>query len=77
MKNPIVCDVSERPRYMFKKHPFISQVDDPLGAFSRVLENVLHIEDIRSYIHCKFECIGDSDIYKDLDLVFRGDLSLK
>lgn len=61
----------------FKKHSFISQVDDPLGEFSRVLENVLHVEDIRSYIHYKFESIGDNAIHKDLDLVCQGDLSLK
>ena len=46
-------DVSERPRYTFKKHPFVSLLDDLLGAFLHVLKNVLHVEDIRSYIHCK------------------------
>ena len=72
-----MCDVSERPRYMFKEHPFISQVNDPLGSFSQVLDNVLHVEYIRSHIHCKFESVGDNEIHKELDLVFNGDLSLK
>lgn len=51
MENPTVYDVSEIPRYKFKKHSFISLVDDPQGAFLQVLENVLHVEDIRSYIY--------------------------
>ena len=55
-----------------RSNPFISQRDDPLGAFSQVLESVLNVEDIRSYIHCKFENIGDNDIHKDLDLFFQG-----
>ena len=77
MMNPTIYNVSERPRYVFKKPPFISQVDDPLGAFLQVLENFLHVEDIRLYIHCKFERIGDNDIHKDLELVCWGDFSLK
>ena len=57
MMNPIVSDVSEMPRYVFKKHPFISKVDDPLGEFLQILKNVIHVEDASSYIHYKFESI--------------------
>ena len=39
-------DVSDRPRYTLKKNPFVSLLDDPLGAFLQVPKNVLHIEDI-------------------------------
>ena len=52
-------------------------VDDPLGAFLCVLENVLHVEDIRGYIHHKMESIGDVDIQKDLEKICKNDLSLK
>ena len=52
-------------------------VDDPLGMFSRVLENVLHVEDIRGYNHYKIKGIGDSDIHRDLEKICRNDLSLK
>ena len=77
MENPILCDVSERPRYKFKKHPFVSLIDDPLGAFSEILPNMLHVEDVRSYIHYKFESISDGDIHKDLNIMCNGDLTLK
>lgn len=46
-----VFNVRNRPKYNFKKHQFVSFLDDPIGAFSQVPENVLHIEDIRGYIH--------------------------
>ena len=55
-----VYNVSNRPRYNFKKHSFVSFLEDPIGAFSQVLENVLHFKDIRRYIHYKIESIGDS-----------------
>ena len=52
-------------------------MDDPLGTFSQVLENVLHVEDIRHYIHCKIEIMGDEDIHKDLGTMCNNDPSLK
>ena len=52
-------------------------LDDPLGTFSQVPENVLHVEDIRGYSHCKIESIGNSNIHKDLEKICRNDLSLK
>ena len=63
MERKVVCDVSERPRYKFKKDSFVSLVDDLLGDFSLISPNVLHIEYVRSYIHCKFESIGDNKIH--------------
>ena len=62
MASQKVYDISDRLRYVFKRHPFVSLLDDPIGAFSKVLENVLYIEDICSYIHYKIESIGDSKI---------------
>ena len=70
-------DISDRPRYTFKKHPFFSLLDDPIGAFLQVLKNVLHVEDIRSYIHCKIESIGDTEIHKELEKMCNNDLSRK
>ena len=70
-------NVNDQPRYNFKRHPYVSLLDDPLRAFSQVLENVLHVEDIRGYIHCKIESIGDSNIHNDLEKICRNDLSLK
>lgn len=43
----------------------------------QVPHKILHIEDVRAYVHCKFERIGDNDLHKDLDLECNNDLSLK
>ena len=69
--------MSDRPWYEFKKHLFVSLLDDPLGAFLKVLENVLHVEDIRIYIHCKIYSIGYKEIHRDLGTMCKNDLSLK
>jgi hypothetical protein len=34
--------------------------DDPEGAFLQTPHGVLHVEDIRAYIHCKLEIIGST-----------------
>ena len=72
-----VFSISDRSRYNFKSYPFISLVDDPVGAFSCIPDNILHVEDICGYIHYKMESIGDADIYKDLEKICKNDLSLK
>ena len=72
-----VFNVSNRPRYNFKKHPFVSLLDDPIGAFFQVLKNVLHVKDIRGYIHYKIESIGDTKIHKEFEKMCNNDLSLK
>ena len=62
--------MSERLRYVLKKH-------DPFHAFSQIMENVLHVKDVRSYIYCKIESIGDENIHKDLGTICDNDLFLK
>ena len=73
METQEVFDISDRPRYNFKKHPFISLLDDPIGTFLQVLENFLHVKDIRSYIYCKIESIGDTKIHKELERMCNND----
>ena len=77
MERKEVFNVNNRPRYNFKKYPFVSLLDDPIGEFLQVLENVLHVEDIRSYIHCEIKSIGDTEIHKELEKICNNDLSLK
>ena len=72
-----VCNISDIPRYNFKIYPYISPVDDLVGAFSRVPDNILHVEDIYGYIHCKMESIQDADIHNDLEKICNNDLTLK
>lgn len=60
MATPLVVDITERCHPKFKKHPFKSIEVDPLGAFSLVLYGVLHVKDIRAYIHENLEGLGSS-----------------
>lgn len=60
MERQEVYNVSNRARYNFKKYPFVSLLNEPIGEFFQVLKNALHIKDIREYIHYKIESIGDS-----------------
>lgn len=55
---PLVVEIKNHPHPEFKKHPFKSLLDDLLGEFLSVYLGVLHIEDIREYIHCDIEDLG-------------------
>lgn len=59
---PIVVDIKDRLHLVFKKYPQIMKVDDSVSAFSRVLDDVLYVEDVRAYIHCTLEELGSSEI---------------
>ena len=37
---------------------------------------MLHVEDIKNYIDCKIESIGDDDIHQDLEKKCNNDLTL-
>lgn len=58
MATPIVFDVVERKRYVFKKHPFKSTQDDLEGDFCHTPMGVMHVKDIMAYIYCKKEPLG-------------------
>lgn len=77
METPQVVDITKRNKYKFKKHPFISMENNPEGAFSQTPFGVLHVEDIRTYIHCKFESIGDLEIMKEMNEVLDDQGVLK
>lgn len=59
---PLVVEVSERERLQFKNNPFKSIEDDPNGAFASMPHGVLHVDDVRDYIHCNIEEIGNEAI---------------
>lgn len=59
---PLVVEVTDRARPIFKKHLFKSVEDDPNGAFSSVSYGVLHNEDIKAYIHCNIKELGNADM---------------
>lgn len=54
----LVVEIKNRPHPEFKKHPFKSLLDEPLGAFLSVCHGFLQTEDIKAYIHCDIEEIG-------------------
>lgn len=59
---PLLVKFRNCPSPKFKKHPFKSLLDEPLGVFFSVFHGVLHTEDIRAYIHCDIEEIGSYDV---------------
>lgn len=52
---PLVVEVFERERPQFKRHPFKSVEDDPNCVFLSVPYGVLHVDDVRGYIHYSIE----------------------
>lgn len=52
---PLVVDITERARPIFKKHSYKSMKNDPNGAFSSIFYGVLHVEYIRDYIYYNIE----------------------
>ena len=77
MASQNVYYVSDVPWYVFTKHLFVSLLDDLLGTFLQLPKNVLHVKDIRSYIHCKIESIDDEEIHKDLGTICNNYLNFK
>lgn len=68
ISTPLVVEFKDRTRPVFKKHPYKSMEDDLVGVFSFVLHGVLHVDDVRAYIHCEIEEIGLKyflDLYTD------------
>lgn len=59
---PLVIEITERARHVYKKHSFKSFEDDPNRVFSYVPYGVLHNEDVREYIHYNIEELGNADM---------------
>lgn len=60
MDTPLILDIIERSHPKFKKDPYKYMEDDLEGEFSSVPHSVLHVEDIREYIHANIEELGGS-----------------
>lgn len=60
--NPLVVEIVEHAHPNFKNHPFISMEDDHESVFSSVPYGVLHIEDIRVYMHCPIKELGSTQM---------------
>lgn len=73
MATLVIFDVAERKRYVFKKHPFKSTLDDLEGAFSRTPMGIMHVEDIHAYVYCKKEPVGLDKIRSHLESMMNFD----
>lgn len=62
IENPSFVKVKDYPRSIFKQCSHIATLDDSVGAFSRVPEGVVYVEDVREYIHCHIEDLGTDNI---------------
>lgn len=60
--NPTIVEVKDRLRPIFKEVPQIYKKEDFVGAFSRVPDGVVYVEDVRAYIHCTLEDLGTEEI---------------
>lgn len=59
---PLVVEIKNCPCPEFKKYPFKSLLDDPLGEFSSVCHGALHTKEIRVYIHYDIEELGNYEL---------------
>lgn len=73
----MIFDFFDRSRYKFKRHLIKSCENDLKGAFLQTPYDMLHVEDIKAYIHCKYETIGDVKIYREIDEMIDSDGNMK
>jgi len=55
MFTPHIIKIGKMPHPKFEKQFFKSLENDPLGAFSITPHGVLHMEEVRAYIHINLE----------------------
>lgn len=55
---PAIVENIKQPRPIFKIIPKIAELDESIGAFSRIPKGVTFIEDPRAYIHYNIESLG-------------------
>lgn len=61
----LIHNVRHKNRPKMKRELVEPLEDDPRLALSSVLDGVLHLENVRSYLRCKLETISDSDFTKE------------
>lgn len=71
--NPTIFKVKDRLRSVFKEVPKIAKKEDSVGAFSRVPNDMMCVEDVTTYIHCTLEDLGTKDIKSMYQTMILGD----
>ena len=51
--------------------------ENPNSTLSITPNNVVHLEDVSSYVNSKFETIGSEFMNKDMELIFNQDMTIK
>ena len=70
-------EIMEKPRFKFKRSLIAQLGDDPVGASSQIPDGVVIVKEVQLYIHCKFEALGDSDISKEFEKIYKQHMSFK
>lgn len=60
--NPTIVEFKDHPRPIFKWYPHVAMNEDLVGVFSHILEGVVYVEDVRVYIHCNIDDLGNLEI---------------
>lgn len=61
----------------FKPHPKVIVQTDNMGTFSSIPDNVLLIEDVRAYIHCKIGEVCDFKTVASYQKIYGPDGNIK
>ena len=73
----MVHNVKDKNRPKIKKELVEpAEIDDKL-ALSSVPDGVLHIENVKGYLGCKFETLGDANFNDDYRKLYNQDMSVK
>lgn len=70
--NPTIVKVKDRLRPIFKEVPQIAKKEHSVGAFSRVPDDMMYVEDVRAYIHCTLEDLGTKERKRMFQFVILG-----
>lgn len=77
MDMSMVHNVKDKNRPKIKKEPVeLAEIDNSL-ALSSVPDGVLHIENVKGYLGCKFETLGDADFSDDYRKLYNQDILVK
>lgn len=78
--NLTIFEVKDRLRPIFKEVPLIAKKEDSTGAFSKIPDGMMYVEDVRAYIHCILEDLGIKGIkslYQSMILGSSGTIKPK
>ena len=73
----VVHSVENDDRPKFKIVSIKPNEGNPNSTMSITPNNIVYLEDVESYLNCKFELIGSEYMNKDMELVFNHNMIMK